>query len=445
MESVVEHLERAPLTRFHYGLLLLGSLIYAFTAMNVMLIAAVLTPIIREFGLGQQPLVSGLLLSMGYLGMFVGAFFCGILADQIGRKKTLLFTISTMTVFTALNSLAPDPVTMAMLRFLAGIGLGGSLPQPGVYVSEYIPAKYRGRFLGLVETSWVYGALLSLIFPFFLFPTFGWRPTFLAALVPLFLIPVVIFFAPESLRYLQLKGKTSEAVSLLKRHKLVSVDFDEAKLPGAAPKRYNVGAALKELWSPAFRRRTAMLWVFWAVLVYTYHGIFTWLPTFYASPPLNFTVVKSIEWVLIVTLAQVPGYYSAALLLDRVGRKPIALAYLTLAGVGSILLSLAGEPTSILLWSIFISFFNLGAWSALYTYTPESYPTWVRGTGSGAAASIGRIAGIFAPTVTPLLFLYGGLAAAFTMFALMHFIGSASVMILGTETKGKTLEEISKE
>jgi len=445
-ESVAEHLEKTSLTGFHYRLLALGSLVYGFTAMNVLLIAAVYTPIINEFGLGQQPLVSGLLLSIGYLGMFVGALSCGILADHVGRKKTLLFTISTMTVFTALNSLAPDPATMALLRFLAGVGLGGSLPQPGVYVSEYIPAKYRGRFLGLVEASWVYGALLSLIFPYFLFPVYGWRPTFLVALVPLLLIPLVIFFAPESLRYLQLKGRTSEAVSLLKKHKLVPMDFDETKLPTVTARRYSVMSALGELWSPVYRRRTALLWIVWAVLVYTYHGIFIWLPFFYATAPqLRFTFVRSIEWVLVVTLAQVPGYYSAALLLDRAGRKPIALVYLMFAGLGSILLSLTLEPTLILLWSIVISFFNLGAWSALYAYTPELYPTSVRGTGSGAAASIGRLAGVIAPTATPLLFATGGLAAAFSVFALTHFLGAVAVAVLATETKGKVLEEISKE
>jgi putative MFS transporter len=144
-------------------------------------------------------------------------------------------------------------------------------------------------------------------------------------------------------------------------------------------------------------------------------------------------------------LAQIPGYYSAALLLDRVGRKPIAITYLALAGVGSILLSLAREPTSILLWSMVISFFNLGAWSALYAYTPELYPTRVRGTGSGAAASIGRAAGVIAPTATPLLFAYGGLGAAFTVFAFAHIFGAIGVALLGIETKGKILEEISKE
>lgn len=433
--------QKSKLTSFHYGLLILSSFIYAFTAMNVLLIATVLTPIIAEFGLTQQPLISGLLLSAGYIGMFVGALTCGILADKIGRRKTLLFTLSTMTVFTALNAFAPDPLTMGILRFFAGIGLGGSLPQPGVYISEYIPAKYRGRFLGLVEASWVYGALLSLAFPFILFPMFGWRLTFLVSLLPLALLPIVYFFAPESLRYLQIKGKTQEVQRVLKKHKLSMDEFKEE--PALAPEKLGVKHALKELWSQRFRKRTLMLWLSWAVLVYTYHGIFTWLPTFY-STTLNFTVVRSIQWVLIVTLAQIPGYYTAALLLDKVGRKKIAVFYLLLAGVGSALLSLAIDTNSILFWSIVISFFNLGAWSALYAYTPELYPTRIRGTASGAAASIGRLAGVIAPTATPLLYFYGGLPVAFTVFALVHFAGAIGIAMLGMETRGKSLEEISK-
>ncbi len=428
-----------PLTRFHYRLLGLGSFIYAFTAMNVLLIATVLTPIISEFNLAKQPLISGLLLSAGYIGMFVGALTFGIFADRIGRKKTLLLTISLMAVFTALNAVAPDPSTMGILRFFAGIGLGGALPQPGVYVSEYVPTKYRGRLLGLVEASWVYGALLSLSFPFVLDPLIGWRLTFLVSLLPLVLLPIVHFYAPESIRYLLYKGKVAQAQSLAEKHGL---SFDEFKgeVDQTRPKS-SATHALREIWSKPYRRRTIMLWLAWGVLVYSYHGIFTWLPTFYANS-LDFTVVRSIQWVLIVTLAQVPGYYTAALLLDKVGRKWIAVIYLMFAGFGSLLLSLAMDTSSILFWSVVISFFNLGAWSALYAYTPESYPTRIRGTASGAAASMGRLAGVIAPTATPLLYYYWGLPAAFAVFALVQLLGAVVVLALGTETKGKTLAEI---
>jgi len=440
-ENIDQQIEKAKLTKFHFGLLGLGSMIYAFTAMNVLLIAAVLPSIIAEFGLAQQPLTTGLLLSAGYIGMFVGALACGALADRIGRKNTIIFTLAVMTIFTALNAFAPDPMTMAIFRFLAGIGLGGALPQPGIYIAEYVPSKYRGRFLGLTEAAWVYGALLSLVFSFVLFPAFGWRLTFLISLLPMVLVPVVYFFAPESLRYLQIAGKRQEAINLLKKHRLVTADFKEET--ANIPEKQGTKKTLTELWSTTFRKRTVMLWVSWAVLVYTYHGIFTWLPTFY-STTLGFTVVKSIQWVLIVTLAQVPGYYISALLLDKVGRKRIAVIFLSFAGIGSVLLSLATNTDSILLWSVVISFFNLGAWSALYAYTPELYPTRIRGTASGAAASIGRLAGVIAPTATPLLFFYGGLAAAFTAFALVHFVGAITIAVLGIETKGKSLTEISK-
>jgi putative MFS transporter len=320
-KPLLRFLEEAPLSVFHYRLLLIGSLIYSFTAMNVMLVAAVLTPVINEFKLGT--LESGLLVSIGYLGMFLGALLCGVLADQIGRKRTLLFTTLTMSVFTAANMFATDAFTMGFLRFLAGIGLGGSLPQPGIYVSEYVPAKYRGRFLGIIEASWVYGALLSLIFPYILFPRLGWRLTFMVALIPLTLIPLILFFMPESLRYLQLKGKVGEALEFLKKQGLITENFVEEKLTNEVYGKHKITEALKELWSPPYWKRTLLLWILWAVLVYTYHGIFVWLPTIYVKE-LGLTVVKSIEWTIAVTLAQIPGYYSAAFLLDRMGRKPIA-------------------------------------------------------------------------------------------------------------------------
>jgi putative MFS transporter len=145
---------------------------------------------------------------------------------------------------------------------------------------------------------------------------------------------------------------------------------------------------------------------------------------------------------LIITLFQIPGYYSATFLLDKVGRKPVLSIYLIIAGIGSYMMGLSIGVDQFLLWSSVISFFNLGAWSGLYTYTPELYPTQIRGTGTGVAASIGRIAGIVAPTMTPFLMTSFGLYSTFVVFSLIHIIAGISVLALGIETKRKKLEEI---
>jgi putative MFS transporter len=245
---------------------------------------------------------------------------------------------------------------------------------------------------------------------------------------------------PESLRYLGLKGLKERIIAELERYGLYEASGVSLKVV-AEPSR-SISESLRELWSPSYRWRTLVLWMGWAALVYTYHGIFQWLPSIYYN--MGFTLTKSLYFVLLITLLQVPGYYSATFMLDTIGRKKVLAIYLGVAGVASLLFSVAGSFREILLWSGVISFFNLGAWAALYTYTPELYPTRIRGVGSGSAASMGRLAGIWAPLLTGYLWANWGLTPAFTAFALAHILTALVVGALGVETKRKTLEEISK-
>lgn len=439
-ETLAELLEKTPTSKFHYTLLSICCLTYGFTGMNVLLIAVALPAITAEWHLSK--IVAGAMLSTGYAGMFVGALTFGIIADVVGRRKALLLTIVLASILTALCSIAWDVVSLSVLRFLAGIGLGGALPQPGVYISEYVPANRRGKYLGLTETSWVYGALLAAIFPYLLIPVYGWRLTFLVALIPLMLIPLVFVFLPESIRYLELKGKSGEALNTLKKAGLIQKSVTAVKRSVYA--EYSLKNALRELWSRNYWKRTLVLWIGWAVLVYTYHGIFTWLPTIYVEAMRARELIGPLYWYLIITLMQVPGYYSATFLLDRVGRKTVLVGYLAVAGIGSYMFAAATGISGILLWSAVVSFFNLGAWSALYAYTPELYPTRIRGTGSGAAASIGRLAGVAAPVMTGYIWANLGLSTAFLAFASAHFIAALIVAFLGMETKGRVLETISK-
>ncbi|MEM4466126.1 MAG: MFS transporter [Nitrososphaerota archaeon] len=438
MVTPIKILEELRLSRFHYILLTITSLVYALAAMNVMLIGALLPAIQKEWKL--TPSEAGYMLSSGYLGMFFGAILSGRISDKIGRKYTMILMLSIASIFTGLCGIAWDFWSMSIMRIIAGIGLGGTLPLPGVYISEYPPARYRGRFVGLVETAWVYGVILSIIFARIIMPTVGWRTVFVASYIPLLLIPFIIFYIPESIRFLEKKNKPDEIKQIFKKYGLVE-DVEKIELSLGKHEETRI----LELFTRDYMKRTILLWVLWAVLVYTYHGIFIWLPSIYASL-FQYEIVKSLEWVLIITLAQIPGYYSATFLLDKIGRKLVLEIYLTVAGVACLLLATTIDINMILMYSIVISFFNLGAWAGLYTYTPELYPTRIRGTGTGVAASIGRLAGILAPSITGYLFEVGGgsLLHAFIIFALAHIIAALSTLIIGEETKEKMLEEIAR-
>ncbi len=424
-------MDKAPLKSIHYQILLIGSLIYMLTAMNVMLIGSVVTPIINELGLPTGS--RGTIFSIGFLGMFIGAILFGRLADIIGRRPTLIIVLFIEAVFTALHALATDITSLYILRLLAGIGLGAALPQPGIYVSEFTPKEYRGRFLGLIETSWVYGALLALIFPYIIIPSFGWRASFIIGMAPLILVPFVYKYMPESIRYLLKKGDMNYTRKILNR---IGFSSEMVEL-----ERLEVKYKITDLFNKRYLPRTILLTILWMSLVYTYYAIFLWLPSIYAST-FGMNVLKSLFWTIIVTLFQIPGYYSATFLLDKLGRKTVLSIYLILAGLASLLMSLSTNLLWFQVWSAAISFFNLGAWAGLYTYTPELYPTEIRGVASGFAASMGRLAGIISPLITAALYISTGLMGPYALTAAIHILAGISVIALGIETMGKSLEEL---
>ena len=185
-----------------------------------------------------------------------------------------------------------------------------------------------------------------------------------------------------------------------------------------------------------------MLWVLWFAMVYSYYGIFIWLPSLLVAQ--GYDLVKSFQYTLVITAAQIPGYFSAAWLVDRIGRKPTLAAFMLGCAVAAFAFGRAAGGAQIMAWGCLISFFNLGAWGVVYTYTPENYPTALRGTGSGWAAGIGRVGGILAPMVVGRLLATapGRQDLIFLQFAAVVLVGLAAVLALGTETKGRSLEAI---
>lgn len=438
---VLERLEALPLGRFHYKLLLVTGLGWLFDSMDTGLIAFILPVLAKEWGLAPGQM--GLIGSIGLIGMALGAVVSGTIADRIGRKKVFTITVLLYSIASAFCALSWNYQSLLVFRFLVGFGLGGELPVAATLVSEYAPSRVRGRFIVLLESFWGLGWIAAACIAYFFIPLYGWRMAFLIGALPALYVYLIRMHMPESVRYLLAHGRVGEArqivVSLERQlHVPVAPFVSEKETVPVVAK-----ASFRELWKKPFASRTIMLWLVWFGINFSYYGIFMWLPSLVFQQ--GFTVVKTFEYVLIMTLAQLPGYYCAAWLVDKIGRKYTLSAFLLFSGVASYFFGHASTAAALMMWGSVMSFFNLGAWGVLYTYTPEQYPTAIRALGSGWAAGFGRFGGMAAPMmVGALLARSFGFASVFYMFALVFAAVAVIVMSLGVESKQKDLESISE-
>ena len=437
------------LSRFHIRLLLVSGIGWLFDAMDVGLLTFVLPTLSRDLNLtGTQP---GLVLSFTFIGMFAGAALAGSLSDRYGRKAVFQWTLILYAIGTGLSALAWDLPSLLAFRLLAGLGLGGELPVASTLVSEWSPARVRGRMMVLLESFWAYGWVLAALIGLALVPNLpqdvGWRVAFALGALPALYALYTRRALPESPRYLVTAGRTAEAQAAVDA--AARLAGDPSAVPtlasfAASGPRGNRADNWRTLWQGVFARRTVMLWVLWFGMVFSYYGIFSWLPSILAT---QFTLVRGLEYNLIITLAQIPGYFAAAWLVERIGRRPTLAAFLAGAALGSFLFRNSGTELEVTLYGCVISFFALGAWGVVYTYTPELYPTAIRGWGAGMAAAVGRIGGIIGPylavSITGNPPQPAGVNAAFLLFAGVFLLIAVNVLVLGEETRGRTLEEIA--
>ncbi|MBR0103740.1 MAG: MFS transporter [Selenomonadaceae bacterium] len=408
--------------------------------MDTGLISFVLPILAKEWNLTPEQV--GWIGSVGLIGMALGAVLAGTIADKFGRKNVFAATVILYSVSTGLCAISWSYESLLVFRFLVGFGLGGELPVAATLMSEYAPSQLRGRFIVLLESFWGLGWLVAALISYLLIPQFGWQIAFIIGALPALYVFLIRLHMPESIRYLISKGKIDEArkIILMLEKKLgvpskpFENDFEDESTPIF---KLNVFT----LWKKAFRVRTLMLWLAWFGIVFSYYGIFMWLPSIVFTQ--GFEVVKTFEYVLIMTLAQLPGYFAAAWLVDIIGRRYTLSSFLLMSGVCAYFFGNAETASNLLMWGAAMSFFNLGAWGVIYTYTPELYPTAIRALGSGWAAGFGRIGGMLAPMLVGVLLAHGApINLIFLMFASVFVIISVIVLSLGIESKKKSLEEI---
>ena len=437
-ETFVARLDRVPVNRFHTWLLITSGLGWMFDAMDVLLIGFLVTPITKEFTLA--PAQVGLVASAGFVGMFLGAAISGRLADRYGRRPIFQATLVLFSIGAVLSAVAPTFELLLAARVIAGLGLGGELPVVATLVSEFSPRAQRGRMIVLLESFWAYGTLAAGLIALFVLPQFGWRGAFLVAALPALYVAYLRSALPESPRYLAERGRSAEADAIVRRVERAGGGALLTLGAAVAPARSG-RTSVAELWKPAYARRTAMLWILWFGITFTYYGIFLYVPSLLAARGLS--EVRSNEFFFLSTIAQIPGYFSAAWLVERWGRKPTLVAYLLGTAAAAFLFGNSGTGTDAFLYAALLSFFNLGAWGVVYTISPELYPTAVRGTGAGVAAAVGRIGGIIGPFLTPVLVPALGQSGVFAMFMILLVVTALNVWLLAEETRGRSLEDIA--
>ena len=181
----------------------------------------------------------------------------------------------------------------------------------------------------------------------------------------------------------------------------------------------------------------------WFFALLGFYGLTSWLAIILGQH--GFSVVKSIQFITLITLGGIPGFYTAAVLLERIGRKPTTALFLSVSALMAYIYGHSSTNTTLFISGFIMQFFMFGMWSCLYAYTPELYPTRARSTGAGMASAFGRVGAITGPIVVGYIIGTVGDAGVFTLGAASFVAAALIVLILGVETRGRTLEEICRE
>lgn len=382
---------------------------WMFDAMDVGMLSFIIAALEGQWKLTSEQM--GWIGSINSIGMAVGALLFGLMADRLGRKSVFIFTLLLFSVGSGLSAFSTSLTIFLVLRFIIGMGLGGELPVASTLVSESVPTEKRGRIVVLLESFWAVGWLIAALISYFIIPKFGWQAALLISVIPAFYTLFLRMDLPDSPRYASLNAK----------------------------ERVSVSGSIIKLFTSENASKTIMLWILWFCVVFSYYGMFLWLPSVMVLK--GFSLIKSFEYVLIMTLAQLPGYFTAAWLIEKLGRKFVLVVYLLGTAASAYLFGISASTALLITSGILLSFFNLGAWGALYAYTPEQYSTNIRGSGTGMAAAIGRVGGVLGPLLVGYLVAQKTpISTVFTIFCISVLIGALVVLFLGKETKMRELQ-----
>ncbi|TCP57044.1 putative MFS transporter [Tamaricihabitans halophyticus] len=429
---------------------LIGGLGFMFDAWDVTLNGFLMPLVAAEWGLstGEAAWVS----TSNLIGMALGAFLWGGIADIVGRKRAFSLTLLMFSLFSVAGALSPDFITFCAFRFLAGVGLGGCIPVDYALVGEFTPAKVRGRVLTAMDVWWPIGATLcGVVSTALLTVTFidNWRMMLLMMVLPALLLFWIRLSVPESPMYLVRRGRGEEARKVIQQMiERTGATVGEWRLPEAQPAPRltvsNVAKQLKGLWrfSPKI---TSVSWALFLTVFLLYYGALTWLPSILTEQ--GYGEYAAFMVTTLMTAVGIIGVLVSAWLVDLIGRKWVIGLSGPLAAVGLVLFAVQLDvPTAAKWWIGIFGFVVELTIPALYAYVSELYPTALRASGFGWASTVSRIGAGFVPLIFgSLLWPHLGLPLTFLVIGVLLGLAVLWMAVAAPETKGRELDEIGSE
>ena len=442
-QALLDRLDRLEPGRPHRKLMFQGGLGYTFDSFDGALMGYALSALIVIWHIPAG--VAGWLLSSIFFGYLVGALLAGILADRFGRRRLMMFSLLVFCAFSLLMATSTGTAELFVWRALSGVGIGAESALIAPYISEFLPARHRGRFVARTVGFLAFGYILAgVIAPLVIspHPATGWRIAAVLAAAPVLLLLWWRKSLPESPRYLIARGRNAEAQAVIEEFERGAERTQESPVsaPSAAPRTQNA-AGLAALWRGKTARTTVVLWILWFIITGVNYGFASWLPAMLVAAK-GFSITKSFLFGLVAALAQLPGYYVASILIDRIERKWLIAAYATGATLSALGVALASSPTALLVSAAFLAAFTNGAAAVYYAYTAELYPTAVRATGMGAASAVGRIGAIAAPVSIGYLYGSFGFTNVFLILVGALAVAVAVIVAFGENTAGRSLEQL---
>jgi putative MFS transporter len=434
-------LDRLPIGPFHRRIMLLIGIGMFFDGFDIYLAGTVLGVTLKT-GFSTLP-QNAMFISATFVGMMLGSFGTGFLGDRYGRRFTYQFNLLLFGLASLAAAFAPSMMVLIACRFLMGVGLGAENVVGYSTMTEFVPAKTRGKWLGLMAVCVVTGLPIALLVASFVVPEFGWRAMFVLGGIGALVVWYLRKSLPESPRWLEAVGRSEEAEALMQSIEREASQGQPLPAPAVAP-TVAVSSEIATLFTAPLLSRMIVGSVCLITINTLLYGFVTWLPVFFIKQGLS--IATSFGYSLLMALGAPIGSAIGALTADSWGRKPTIIGASLISVVLGIIYPMISDP--ILLpavgFALTVPIYVLVA-LLFGIYIPELFPTEVRLRASGIINTLGRGATIVTPFLVVMLFEARGVAGVMALMIGLLVVQIVTVWALGIEPRHRSLEELKGE